>query len=338
MDIKIEGANLHLELLEIQKYKNMEIIPIKTSNNKNRTYLTLKRGIDTGIVEINECESSTVNTVLARNNSIISLLLIDGDEITGAKQNRMMNTSTIIPPKSNIPISVSCTEQGRWHYNQNHDSAIERNNIKANKKSFSFSEYAADYNTRRAKSQDLFHEKNCQSTVWNSIDQLQTKTSYKSKTNALNDSYENLKTKQNEYLEHFKIEFGQTGTIFIINGEIKGLELFHNPSTYYDYHEKIFRSYIMEAITNMSSISGFYMNDIKSFINEITNSQLKYSETKGSGKNINFSNKYGDGAILIHDNTIIHMNYFKNPEIKEINGNKSKTKVFRDFREFSENY
>ena len=94
----------------------------------------------------------------------------------------------------------------------------------------------------------------------------------------------------------------------------------------------------MEAITNMSSISGFYMNDIKSFINEITNSQLKYSETKGSGKNINFSNKYGDGAILIHDNEIIHMNYFKNPEIKEIGENKPKTKVFRDFREFSENY
>ena len=338
MNIKIEDMDLYLEFLEIQKYKNMEIIPIKTKYNENRTYLTLKRGMDTGIVEINECESSTVSTVLARNNSIIPLLLIDGDEITGAKQNRIMNISTIIPPKSNIPISVSCTEQGRWHYNENYDSSIERDNIKTNKKTFSFSKYAADYNTRRAKSQDLFHERNCQSTVWDSIDKLQTKTSYQSKTNALNDSYENLKIKQNEYLEHFKIEFGQVGAIFIINGEIKGLELFHDPSTYYDYHEKIFRSYIMEAITNMSSITGFYMNDIKSFVNEITNSQMKHSETKGLGQNIKFSNRYGDGAILIHDNKIIHMNYFKNPEVKEMNGNGPKTRVFKDFREFSENY
>ena len=116
MDIVIDGTNVSLELLDSQKFKNMEVIPVKINSNNPRDYLTLKRGIRAGFVEITECEVSTVGTVLARNNASIPLVLIDGDEIVGAKQNRIMNRSLIIPPKTTMSVSVSCTEQGRWHY------------------------------------------------------------------------------------------------------------------------------------------------------------------------------------------------------------------------------
>lgn len=44
-------------------------------------------------------------------NAVTPLLLIVGEEIIGAKQNRIINKSTIIPAKKTMKISVSCTEK-----------------------------------------------------------------------------------------------------------------------------------------------------------------------------------------------------------------------------------
>ena len=235
LNILIDGTNLSLDLLESQKYKNMEVIPVRINCNGNRDYLTLKRGIKAGFVEITECEVSTVGTVLAKNNSNVPLILIDGDEILGAKQNRIMNRSLIIPPRTSMKVSVSCTEQGRWHYERANGISFDGTDEFIH---FDCSEEAADFSTRRAKSADLFENRSCQSTVWNSINDLERRTSFRSGTSALHDNFLNHRPRLNEYLNNFRLEYGQSGAIFIINGQIKGLELFANPSIYHDYHEK----------------------------------------------------------------------------------------------------
>ena len=351
MNIVIDDTNVSLELLESQKYKNMEVIPVKLNSCSNKDYLTLKRGIRAGFVEITECEVSTVGTVLARNNSNIPLILIDGDEIVGAKQNRIMNRSLIIPPNSSMHVSVSCTEQGRWHYGRQRRifddiDNIPRENFRDNinvysedfeelggEEHFDCSDFAADLNTRIDKSYNLFEDRNCQSGVWSSISDLERKTAFRSRTSALNDNYENHRVIHNEFLKHFKMDFGQSGAIFIINGQIKGFELFCNPSVYQDYHEKIFRSYIMEAMINDSSCYSpnisFY--ELEAFLREISKAEFRHSRSKGIGRHMNFANKYGTGSVLIDGRNLVHINYFNtsNPKVSQRRSRNYGT--FRDF-------
>ena len=309
--INFNGLNISIELMESQKYKNVEVIPIKTDSFSKKDFLTLKKGHEMGLVEIKELESSTVNTVICTNNAVVPLLLIDGDEITGAMQNRIINESMLIPANTKMNIPVSCTEQGRWEY-KNHG------------RSFEPSLYSLNYSTRSSKSRAAYESRGYQSEVWGSISNLEDRCEFKSKTSSLNDNYENLKSNQDDYLKEFTIEKGQNGVIFIVNNELKGIELFYNHSIYKEYHEKIFRSYIIEAIIDNANDDNddfdddYLKREIHMILDNISNSEFKVNRSLGLGDNVKFSNDYGSGSSLLYDDELIHMNYFKDNDDIEI--------------------
>ncbi len=42
--------------------------------------------------------------------------MLDSEELIGAKQNRILNVSVMVPPHTTITVPVTCVEQGRWAY------------------------------------------------------------------------------------------------------------------------------------------------------------------------------------------------------------------------------
>ncbi len=108
----------NIEFLKPQTYENITIVGLKTDIENNTDILHLKKALDLELVEINEInEAGTVDTLKVKNESNVPLLILDGEELIGAKQNRILNTTVLIPPKTEIPVPVSCTERGRWAYN-----------------------------------------------------------------------------------------------------------------------------------------------------------------------------------------------------------------------------
>ena len=306
--IDINGTKISIELLDSQKYENFEAIPIKSDYFGKKDFLTLKKGYEMGLVEIKELENSTVNTVLCKNDSVAPLILIDGDEITGAMQNRIINDTLLIPAKSTINIPVSCTEHGRWH----------TKGEGAESRTFKPSLYSANHSTRSRKSRASYEERDYQGEVWDSISEFESRSNFKSMTSALNDSYENLKDKQNDYLSKFHIEDGQNGVIFIVNGEVKGLELFYNHSIYKEYHEKLCRSYIIEAIVEKKSVDNIDRLKLMKVLENISQSEFKSKKSIGLGDNLKFSNDFGSGSGLVWEDELIHMTFFKDFVINEV--------------------
>ncbi len=199
-----------IEILNYQSHKNMAIIPIKTPPSYKFDILTLKKGFELGLAEVKECEHSTVNTLIVKNNSVTPLLLVDGEEIIGGDQNRIVNATILIAPNSEEKIPVNCTEHGRWAY----------------KSEFKQSEYMANYRTRSAKEKAVRANMSEQQAVWDSIEDLEMSRSFSSPTQAMSESYENLKVDLDEFISNFKALDGQTGAVIIIDGEIKGLNCF----------------------------------------------------------------------------------------------------------------
>lgn len=322
MEITLDDVQFNIESLTSQTYGNITIIPIQTDSTIHQDILTLKKGLDMGIVIVEECEPSTVNKVQVTNKAITPLILVDGDEITGAMQNRIINTTTLVPPKTSIEVSVSCTEHGRWQYQSEDYWGLNKKPVKS---CFESSDYIANSRTRTAKHQAIFEQRDFQSEVWSSISNLEEDISFKSKTSALNDSYENLKSQQDDYLKHFKLQDNQCGLIAIVNNEIKGIEFFHTPGIYRQYHEKILRSYIIDEIADAKKGAESQSNNLEKIENEvrkvtedISKSKFERSKGEGLGDNVRFSNKHGTGSALIYEDAIIHMPYFKNLDLEEI--------------------
>jgi len=280
------------ELLKAQIHKNIAIVPIKTPINHKIDLLTLKKGFELDLVNVKECEHSTVNTIIVENKSIAPLLLVDGEEIVGGDQNRILDATILIAPESEMKIPVNCTEHGRWAY----------------KSDFKQSEHIANYRTRLAKHHAYRSNGSVQQAVWDSIDDLEMSRSFSSPTQAMSESYENAKADLEEFLDAFNICKGQSGIVILIDGEIKGFEVFLNSEIYREYHEKILKSYLINAEMN-DNVFTINEDMIKSTIDDALSDDFEEVKNEGLEKRFEIKSEAGLGSCYTYENELIHMSF-----------------------------
>ena len=106
----------NLSIGEIQYHEGITVFPLMT-NLESIPYISLKEAHANQLIQISEVsESGSIPELRVVNFSQKNILLIDGEELAGAKQNRILNTSIMAPAKGDIVIPVTCTEEGRWSY------------------------------------------------------------------------------------------------------------------------------------------------------------------------------------------------------------------------------
>ena len=110
----------HLRVGEPLTGGPLSVAPLYAGNRSDApdqplAYETLAAAIAAGHVTITELPDPSVPTLQLLNRSSLAILLIDGDEVTGGQQNRVVNTTLLVPPKTAFALPVSCVEHGRWH-------------------------------------------------------------------------------------------------------------------------------------------------------------------------------------------------------------------------------
>ena len=63
---------------------------------------------------VRELDDATVGSLLAVNPTDTPVLIVEGEHFLGGKQNRAVNITALVPPRTELPIPVSCLEEGRW--------------------------------------------------------------------------------------------------------------------------------------------------------------------------------------------------------------------------------
>jgi len=90
-------------------------------------YLTLDQALGDGWTEITEMsEQGSVPELRVVNKGTRPVFILDGEELVGAKQNRVVNLTILVPAKTTLTIPVSCVEAGRWRARSRAFSAAPR--------------------------------------------------------------------------------------------------------------------------------------------------------------------------------------------------------------------
>jgi hypothetical protein len=93
----------------------LTVIPLLAPDLDDPDWLTLEEAGDRArVTEVSEAGS--VPFLQVANGVDRPLLLLDGEELIGAKQNRILNTTVLAAAHAEVTIPVSCVEQGRWGY------------------------------------------------------------------------------------------------------------------------------------------------------------------------------------------------------------------------------
>jgi len=105
-----------VHLGEPQTHHNLSLHPLLGDGVAEPAYLLLDEALKRGCARATEVsEAGSVPELRFVNDGPQPVLLLDGEELVGAKQNRILNLSVLAPAHKSIVIPVSCVEAGRWH-------------------------------------------------------------------------------------------------------------------------------------------------------------------------------------------------------------------------------
>lgn len=295
----------NLDLGPVKEFGKMAVIPLFSQKN-GPDYLTLKEAMEEDLLIITEVdESAVVGELKVKNLADIPVLLLDGEEIIGAKQNRILNSTILIAGGSEILIPVSCTEQGRWSYRS---------------KRFTDSDVIAAHRVRRTKSDTVRNSlknegkfRSNQYAVWNEIDEIFCDSGVSSKTRAMKDIYKARRKNLHQYKDAFPCYENQKGLIVLINGDIAGFEIISSEKAYKLLHGKLIKSYAMDAITKEPSkkLKKNKLKEAKLFLEISKKSEETRHKSVGYGCDHRFEGDSLIGSSLIYQDQMIHSAFFK---------------------------
>lgn len=99
----------------IQALQNLTIVPLVGDGDAATGYRLLNDALSAGCTAVTELsDEGSVPELRFDNRCDTPVLLLDGEELAGAKQNRILNLSMLAAAGQSIVIPVSCVEQGRW--------------------------------------------------------------------------------------------------------------------------------------------------------------------------------------------------------------------------------
>jgi len=328
----IAEAVKRLKLGEPLQRQNLTVIPVLDEEPAAPSYILMSDALKQGLLTIEEVDASgRVNTIKATNHAEMPVLLPDSAELVGAKQNRVLNISILLPANTTLPIPVTCVEAGRWSYQRDafrrvsaasrprtHERAVDEDEP-APERRFAPSSYMLHMEARMHKAKQVQAARRIrgvpmadQVAIWDDVRQLAMRTESESPTEALHDVYKRHLPRLDYYLDGMEPSEKQVGAIFAINGHIVGLELFDSPETFHKMFPQLLISYAIEAaFIEGEQASTPIFEEAKQFFEAVASAPAELFEAIGQGTEVHLNSEMLVGTALMDGQRLIHLYAFR---------------------------
>jgi hypothetical protein len=150
-----------------------------------------------------------------------------------------------------------------------------------------------------------------QGAVWDSIEKMSMDAKVHSPTGAMNDVFQAKEDELDEYVQTLGCEPGQKGIIVFINGKIVGFDCLSLESAYAALHDKLVKSYALEAIlVKRRKQVEASVSTAKEFIGQTTTCEETRYKSVGLGWDYRYEAPKLVGSALECDGHVIHAAFF----------------------------
>ena len=265
-----------VDLAAAHAFRNLTMFPLIAKGERTPDYLTLDEAMAGGTVRITEVgQAGTVPELSLRNDGLTRVLLLDGEELLGAKQNRVLNLTILVPPVSDLVIPVSCVESGRWRHVSRDFSSSPRTHFAEGR--------AAKMRTVTESMHREGSRRSDQGQVWGAIAAKASSLGTDSETGAMADVFERHADRVAD---------------------------FDAPSTWQKLAPKLVRSYALDAIDRAREPASALAEEARAFMAAIAAIEPSPFPSTGVGMDMRLSSERLNGAALIVDNQTVHLSAF----------------------------
>lgn len=276
------------------------MFPLFTESLGHVNYLLSDEALQAGSVTVQEVsECGSVPDLLVENSGDIHVLFLEGEELVGAKQNRILNTSVLLPAKSKIKIPVSCVERGRWAYKSRHFGSDGRHSPSKLRHSLKSS-------VTESLNRGTGHRSD-QGKVWEEVDKQQAALGVSSETAAMADSFDAHQPQINVYAEHFQYPEGAAGLAVAVGEKIVAVDLFDNPATCRKVWRRLLSGFILDAVGPITGTRQVTQPAVEDTLTALRNSSWEKVEPVGDGEEYRVRSDDGTQAsALAFGDSLVH--------------------------------
>jgi hypothetical protein len=303
METAIQRFLAELEVLEPVSANGFQVFGLRRSGDSRVSYLTLDEALQKDLVDVTEVsEGGSVPNLKVSNKAEDLLFLMAGEQLKGAKQNRVLNVDIMVGSRSETAIPVSCVEAGRWSYSSPKFMSAESlsHSLLRAKMSRDVKESYARMGSPMSK----------QGEVWEEVTRKLHRMASVSPSAALNQVYEDYGAKLKKLTEELKAPAGSSGAVFVIGGRIAGMDLFDKSATFEKLWPKLIKSYAIDALEEPGESAPQTRESVSIWLKNALEVKSEKFRSPGLGDDVRLEGENLVGSSLLVEDEPVHTELF----------------------------
>ncbi len=323
MEMRLRELLDGVQVAEPVAVNGMQVFGLRWGADPGLTYTTLDEALETGTLEVSEVdEGGSVPEIKVINKGDVMVFLMAGEQLIGAKQNRVVNASMMVPAKGELPIPVSCVEAGRWGYRS---------------RRFRSGGSSSHSKLRRMMSKDIGDSyrkggrpRSKQGKVWAEIDRKMGKMGSRSDSGALEQAYEDHRGRLDEILDRARVPEDCCGVAFVCDGRLAGVDLFDKPATLKKLMPKLVKAYAIDAMEEAAAGRPVEPGAVQTWLHVGMEAPSEPFESPGVGQDVRIESKEVAGACLLVDERAVHFELFPEEGTETLKGGHARIALIVD--------
>jgi len=290
-----------------QRGPHISVVPLHVDLPERPPYITMAEALELEQLVITELGSGgSIPELEVLNSASTHVIILEGEELVGAKQNRVLNTTVLLRPGSRTRIPVSCTESGRWSPVSRHfrdSGAIMPRPLRFNK----IQSVTSSLRRRQTFASD-------QSSVWSDIKAYLADTGTYSETNAMNQAVKDRRPAADETIRNFTVEPGQNGVCVLLDGRVSGLEILSDPAAFEQVWPRIIRSYALDLpkrLLDDEDEGETLVGLATEFIQRVRDAEHTEHAAVSDGRDHRYVLPGMVGSVMTWEETVVHMSVLR---------------------------